>query len=63
MSQSEKDIDRQVRRHKGPLIGFVVIGLFVGALLIWWLGSEFSDADSPQGAPVQIDGRTGEPVD
>lgn len=63
MSHSENNIDRQVRRHKGPLIGFVAIGIFVAGLLVWWLGSEFSESDGPEGAPVQIDGRTGDRVE
>ena len=63
MSHSENNVDRQVKRHKGPLIGFVVIAVFVAGLLVWWLGSEFSESDGPEGAPVQVDGRTGDQVE
>ena len=40
MSHSENDIERQKRRHKGPLIGYVVGAVFVLATVIWWGTSE-----------------------
>lgn len=63
MSPSEKDLDRQVKRHKGPLLGFVAILVFVAIILVWWIGREFGGADNPRGADRQIDSRTGETVD
>jgi hypothetical protein len=63
MSSSEKDLDRQVKRHKGPLLGFVAIVIFSTIIGLWWLNAEFGRSDGPRGAETQIDGRTGEPVD
>ncbi|MFU8864653.1 MAG: hypothetical protein ACNA7O_12125 [Rhodobacterales bacterium] len=63
MSHSENNMERQKRRHKGPLIGFSVLGIFVVGLIVWWLNAEFSRSDGPEGAPVQIDGRTGDQVE
>lgn len=63
MSASEKDLDKQAKRHKGPLLGFVAIFVFVAIILVWWIDWEFGEADAPRGAETQIDGRTGETVD
>lgn len=63
MSHSENNMERQKRRHKGPLIGFAVLGILVVGLIIWWLAAEFGRSDGPEGAPVQIDSRTGERVE
>lgn len=40
MSHSENNIEGQKRRHKGPLIGYAVITIFVLAVVIWWGTSE-----------------------
>ena len=39
MSHSENDIEGQKRRHKGPLIGYAVLAVFVRAVIMWWGGS------------------------
>lgn len=62
MSHSENDMDRQVKRHKGPLIGFIAIGAFVAVILVWWLGSvvgdaeDATDADATEGTALSITG-------
>ncbi|MDF1707661.1 MAG: hypothetical protein P1U72_06170 [Paracoccaceae bacterium] len=63
MSQSERDLDRQVKRHKGPLLGYLAIFIFAAIISLWWLGREFGQSEGPRGAEMQIDGRTGESVD
>jgi hypothetical protein len=63
MSASEKDLDKQRKRHKAPLLGFVAIFVFVAIILVWWIDWEFGEAEAPRGAETQIDGRTGERVD
>ncbi len=45
MSQSEHNLERQKRRHKGPLIGYIVIALFVVGAVLWWV---FSDVPGAQ---------------
>lgn len=52
MSHSENDMNQQVKRHKGPLIGFVALGAFVAVLLVWWLGGVVTDAEDAQ-VPAQ----------
>jgi hypothetical protein len=47
MSHSENNMNRQVKRHKGPLLGFIAIIVFVAVLLVWWLGVEVEDAQDP----------------
>ncbi len=66
MSHSENNMDRQVKRHKGPLFGFIAIIVFVAVLLVWWLGAEVEQAPDPA---VPSDGTatsapvTGQPLD
>lgn len=45
MSHSENNLESQKRRHKGPLIGYTVIGLFVVGAVVWWA---FSNEPGPQ---------------
>ena len=59
MSAPKTDIEKQERRHKGPLIGIAIAVIFASvllvALLLWlgYLGNE------PGNAAPEIDGRTG----
>lgn len=51
MSHSDNhDLDRQAKRHKGPLIGISAGLIFASVLLFWWLGSEAADAPGPTDA-------------
>lgn len=59
MSQPEPDLERQKRRHAGPLIGITAVLAFVAIIFVWWFGSEAVDGNAPVGAETQIDGRTG----
>ncbi|WP_322889679.1 MULTISPECIES: hypothetical protein [unclassified Yoonia] len=56
MSHSENNMDRQVKRHKGPLLGFIAIVVFVGVLLVWWLGTVVDEAEDATGAQLPADG-------
>ncbi|MGP3696325.1 hypothetical protein [Rhodobacter sp. NSM] len=60
MSASEKDLEKQKRRHRGPLIGIAVVLVFALGYLIWWLGYEAVEGNAPRDADVLIDGRSGE---
>lgn len=44
MSHSENNLDRQVKRHKGPLYGMIAVVAFAAVLLVWWLGTEVDEA-------------------
>jgi hypothetical protein len=65
MSHSENNIDRQVKRHRGPLYGMIAGVVFVAVLLFWWLGTEVDEAPDQASpapasttAPDQTDGTT-----
>lgn len=60
MSAPDTNIDKQKKRHRGPLIGFAVAGLFVAAILAWYLFTLAGKATDPEGSDVLIDGRTGD---
>ena len=60
MSAPQTNIERQERRHATPIFGIaaaVIFGVVVGFFLS--TGTAIFKADEPNGAPVQIDGRTG----
>ncbi|MCU0901584.1 MAG: hypothetical protein MUC82_13970 [Cypionkella sp.] len=59
MSAPQTNIEKQRRRHAGPLIGMIVLAAAVGIGFVWWLGQEAADSNPGQGSAVQIDGRTG----
>lgn len=62
MSSPNTNLDKQTRRHSGPLIGMAVAVAVVVVLGVVFLFSGAEEASPPQGADVQIDGRTGEPT-
>ena len=62
MSAPDTDIKKQEKDHKGPLIGMAFGVAFAGVLLIGFLVWLSANGETPEGAAVQIDGRTGEPV-
>lgn len=63
MSHPQTDLETQKQRHKGPLIGMAAVLVFAGGLFVWWLTYEVAESEPQPGSEVQIDGRTGEPVE
>lgn len=63
MSAPNTNIDRQTRRHRPALYAIGLAGFVAGALVMGLLGHVFDEAEAPEGAEVQIDGRTGLPED
>ncbi|MAQ47220.1 MAG: hypothetical protein CL812_15435 [Confluentimicrobium sp.] len=59
MSAPHTDIDKQERRHKGPLAGMKLVVGFAVLLLVLWVGWVVIYGSDPEGADTQIDGRTG----
>ncbi|TNF20760.1 MAG: hypothetical protein EP318_09705 [Rhodobacteraceae bacterium] len=59
MSAPDTNLEKQKRRHKGPLagikLGLAVVALLFAGFLVW----TFAQSDGPEGAETQIDGRTG----
>jgi len=62
MSAPDTNIKTQEKRHRGPLIGMAAGVAFAVILLTGLLVWLSANADPPEGAAVQIDGRTGEAV-
>lgn len=62
MSAPQTNIEKQKRRHRGPLVGMIVVVIAVGLGYLWWVGYEVAESDPAQGTQTQIDGRTGEQV-
>ncbi|MDR7125053.1 hypothetical protein [Pseudotabrizicola sp. 4114] len=62
MSAPQTNIEKQKRRHRGPLIGMIVVVLAVGLGYLWWVGYEVAESDPAQGSQTQIDSRTGDQV-
>ena len=62
MSPPDTNLEKQRRRHWGPLLGIGLVALFGIALILFWITGLVEEGGEPQGAEVQIDGRTGDPV-
>ncbi|MGR3486060.1 MAG: hypothetical protein ACU0BF_11995 [Paracoccaceae bacterium] len=60
MSAPETNIEKQEKRHKGPLIGMGAMVAWSVGLLILFVAFMAWSGDSPEGAETVIDGRTGE---
>lgn len=52
MSAPRTNLDRQKRRHIGPLIGIAVVTVFAVLLIVYWLFEEawYADPRSPSAA-------------
>lgn len=59
MSAPKTDLDKQEKRHRGPLRGMAIVVIFALVLLAALMTWVSSDGGVPEGADVQIDGRTG----
>ncbi|ALG89857.1 MULTISPECIES: hypothetical protein [Actibacterium] len=62
MSAPQTDVETQKKRHRIALWGSVLTALFGFVLIMWWVIEEAASVDSPEGADVRIDGRTGEEI-
>lgn len=56
MSQPEQDLTRQVRRHRGPIFGIVIVVLLVVGFFLWWVGYEV-DGAGPTSSAEQTEGQ------
>jgi hypothetical protein len=63
MSAPQTNIEKQRRRHRGPLIGMALVVLFGVLLITWWLFEEASQApdaiQSTVPAATATEGATG----
>ncbi|MBV0914055.1 hypothetical protein [Anianabacter salinae] len=62
MSAPKTDIEKQERRHKGPLVGIAVAVSVALLLLLALTAYVVMTGNEPDGADTLIDGRTGEEV-
>lgn len=62
MSAPQTNLEKQHRRHRGPIVGMIAVVLAVGIGYFWWVGQEVAEGNPPQGSETQIDGRTGQEV-
>ena len=59
MSAPKTDLDKQEKRHRGPLRGMAVVVAFALVLLVVLITWISANGNEPEGAETQIDGRTG----
>ena len=63
MSAPNTDLEKQERRHRGPLRGMAGVLIFAAILLVVFIAYMFASNDGVEGADEVIDGRTGEVED
>ncbi len=63
MSAPHTNLQKQRRRHIGPLIGMIVVVIFALAMLVWLLMRTADQGTPPETNAARIDGRTGEATD
>lgn len=63
MSSPQTNLEKQKRRHIGPIVGISAALAFALVLFLGWSFWSAQEATPPEGADVQIDGRTGEPTE
>lgn len=54
MSSPETNVDKQVKRHKGPLIGIIAVIVFAGLMAFFWAGGEDLTEDDPQDGAAEV---------
>ncbi len=59
MSAPKTDIDKQEKRHRGPLRGMAIVVVFTLILLAGLMFWTSGNGNDPEGADTQIDGSTG----
>jgi len=59
MTAPDTKLERQKRRHRGPLIGIGIAVIFGVGMMMLWLFGAVSDAPPPDGVESQTDGVTG----
>lgn len=54
MSPPDTNLEKQKRRHRGPLIGMAVVTILAIVLILYWIGELFVTAPGPEGAEEEI---------
>ncbi|SEL36525.1 hypothetical protein [Pacificibacter marinus] len=50
MSPPDTNLEKQKRRHRGPLIGMALVIAFVAAVIVYWNGDEVATASGAESA-------------
>tara|TARA_R110002049_G_scaffold10127_3_gene50446 strand:+ start:154811 stop:155062 length:252 start_codon:yes stop_codon:yes gene_type:complete len=53
MSSPDTNLDKQKRRHAGPLIGMAVVTVLAIAIIVYWVGEEVATAPENGAETVQ----------
>ena len=61
MSAPQTNLDKQGRRHRGPLVGMAIVVVFAVGLMFIWLMDESSGGQTPGDAAVKPE-EAGAPV-
>ena len=59
MSAPKTDLEKQEKRHRGPLRGMAIVVAFALVLLVVLITFISANGNEPEGSETQIDGRTG----
>ena len=59
VSAPHTNIEKQQRRHKGPLIGMALAAVFVGVIILYWTNQEPPPMDPTLNSDVQTEGTGG----
>lgn len=54
MSAPDTTLDKQKRRHRGPLIGMALAGAFGLMLILYWLFEEAATTDAAPDVPSNV---------
>lgn len=55
MSSPDVNIEKQKKRHKGPLIGIVAVLVFAGIMALVWAGGDDLTEDDAQDGAAEIE--------
>jgi hypothetical protein len=60
MSAPQTDPERQLKRHRVPIIGMALVVLFAIGVILYWLFDEVSHSDPPSPRPpAEVSGPSG----
>lgn len=59
MSAPQTNVEKEVKRHRPPLAGFILVVSFALALLVGLIIWAFAAGDDPEGAELQMESGVG----
>ena len=62
MSAPQTNVETQVERHRGPILGISTVLIFASILLAIFVAFVVVRGGTPEGAETQVDSRTGAEV-